>query len=107
MSDEPPARARGASDASSTQRPSATPTSRRAGCGAHKSGSVRGVPVRAGAPTRRPLPSRERQYDQKARERPLNASERSLRERATPGLRVRAPVVLCQDIVDTFMPGHG
>ena len=33
-------------------KPPRTSVSRGAGCDAHKSGSVRGVPVRAGAPTR-------------------------------------------------------
>src|SRR5690349_6112321 len=39
-------------DASSRERPSRTPSSREAGCGAHKSGFVRGAPAEAGAPTR-------------------------------------------------------
>ena len=41
-------------DASSCERPSRTPSSREAGCGAHKSGFVRGAPAEAGAPTRQP-----------------------------------------------------
>jgi hypothetical protein len=39
---------------SSPRRPSGTPASRGAGCGAHKSGSERGAPGQLGVPTRHP-----------------------------------------------------
>jgi len=56
-----------------------TPTSRRAGCEAHKSGSVRGAPARAGVPTRRLF----------RRRRSLSNSKCS-HARLTPGLDISA-----------------